>query len=73
MAGLCRDLGIEMVAEMVEDRRYLPLIEECGIRYAQGYLFGRPEADVAAFVPREAIRARRFEPRRPGAAGVARL
>ena len=57
MARLCSDLGIDTIAEMVEDRRYLPVIEECGIRYAQGYLYGKPEADIAAFIR---PRARRF-------------
>jgi EAL domain-containing protein (putative c-di-GMP-specific phosphodiesterase class I) len=49
MAGLCRELGVDTIAEMVEDESYLPLLKECGIRYAQGYLFGRPEADPRAF------------------------
>jgi EAL domain-containing protein (putative c-di-GMP-specific phosphodiesterase class I) len=61
MAGLCRDLKIETIAEMVEDRRYLPVIEDCGIRYAQGYLFGKPEADIAHFLPPERPRARRMD------------
>jgi EAL domain-containing protein (putative c-di-GMP-specific phosphodiesterase class I) len=72
MAGLCRDLEIEMIAEMVEDRRYLPLIDDCGIRYAQGYLFGRPETDIAHFLPAERPRARRVEAKRPGAGGAVR-
>jgi EAL domain-containing protein (putative c-di-GMP-specific phosphodiesterase class I) len=72
MAGLCRDLEIEMIAEMVEDRRYLPLLEDCGIRYAQGYLFGRPEADIGHFLPPERPRARRMEAKRPGASAITR-
>jgi EAL domain-containing protein (putative c-di-GMP-specific phosphodiesterase class I)/GGDEF domain-containing protein len=60
MSGLCRELGIDMIAEMVEDRRYLPLLEECGIRYAQGYLYGKPDADIATFANPSAPRARRF-------------
>ena len=72
MAGLCRELRIEMIAEMVEDRRYLPLIEECGIRYGQGYLFGKPEADVSSFLPQPRTRIRRFEVHQPSQPGYGR-
>ena len=72
MAGLCRELRIEMIAEMVEDRRYLPLIEECGIRYGQGYLFGKPEADVSSFLPQPRTRVRRFEVHQPSQPGYGR-
>jgi EAL domain-containing protein (putative c-di-GMP-specific phosphodiesterase class I)/GGDEF domain-containing protein len=67
MAGLCRDLEVEMIAEMVEDQRYLPLLDECGIRYGQGYLFGKPQTDIAAFKRPdrpEPVRARRMDTRR---------
>jgi PAS domain S-box-containing protein len=50
MAALCHDLEIDMIAEMVEDERYLALLEECGIRYAQGYHYGRPHADLHGFL-----------------------
>jgi EAL domain-containing protein (putative c-di-GMP-specific phosphodiesterase class I) len=63
MAGLCHALHVEVIAEMVEERHYLPLLEECGIRYAQGYLFGRPDVDVAAFDGGERRYARRFRKR----------
>ncbi len=49
MAALCHDLEIDMIAEMVEDERYLALLEECGIRYAQGYHYGRPHPDLRSF------------------------
>ncbi len=51
MAALCHELKIDMIAEMVEDERYLTLLEECGIRYAQGYHYGRPHADLHSFEP----------------------
>lgn len=49
MAALCTELGIESVAEMVEDASYLPVLVECRIPLAQGYLFGRPSFDIAEF------------------------
>lgn len=42
MAGLCCDLGIAVVAEMVEDEQTASLLRECGVRFGQGYLFGKP-------------------------------
>jgi EAL domain-containing protein (putative c-di-GMP-specific phosphodiesterase class I) len=49
MAALCAELGVETVAEMVEDASYLPVLVECGIPLAQGYLFGRPSFDIGDF------------------------
>ncbi len=49
MAGLCNDLGITTVAEMVEDRKSLDFLRDCGVGYAQGYLFGRPSLDISSF------------------------
>ncbi len=49
MAGLCHDLGIATVAEMVEDRHSLAFLRACGIGYGQGFLFGRPSLDIGAF------------------------
>lgn len=40
--GLCRELGIATIAEMVEDEACLAVVRDCGIDLAQGYLFGRP-------------------------------
>jgi len=51
MAALCTDLGILSVAEMVEDASYLPVLAECAIPLAQGYLFGRPSFDIFDFDP----------------------
>jgi EAL domain-containing protein (putative c-di-GMP-specific phosphodiesterase class I) len=47
--GLCRDLGIATVAEMIDDETGLKFIRDCGVQYAQGYLFGRPSTDLHAF------------------------
>jgi EAL domain-containing protein (putative c-di-GMP-specific phosphodiesterase class I) len=49
MAALCNDLGIEVVAEMVEDNASVAFLRQCGIDYGQGYLFGRPSLDIADF------------------------
>ncbi len=51
LAELCRRLGVETVAEMVEDRDDLEFVRGCGIDHVQGYLFGRPAADISAFNP----------------------
>jgi EAL domain-containing protein (putative c-di-GMP-specific phosphodiesterase class I) len=49
MASLCVDLGIEVVAEMVEDDASVAFLRQCGVDYGQGYLFGRPSLDIADF------------------------
>ena len=49
MAGLCNDLGIATVAEMVEEEDCLGFLRQCGIAFGQGYLFGRPNADITTF------------------------
>jgi EAL domain-containing protein (putative c-di-GMP-specific phosphodiesterase class I) len=42
MVGLCRDLGIGTVAEMVETEAQAQALRELEIDYGQGHLFGRP-------------------------------
>jgi EAL domain-containing protein (putative c-di-GMP-specific phosphodiesterase class I) len=49
LVGLCRDLGVETVAEMVDDEKGLKFIRECGVQYVQGYLFGKPNTDIKSF------------------------
>ena len=49
MATLCKNLGIETIAEMVDSKQGLDFVRKCGITYAQGYLFGKPNADTKAF------------------------
>lgn len=43
---LARDLGAETVAEMVEDEPMLNLCTDLGVTYGQGFLFGRPKAQI---------------------------
>ena len=49
LVSLCRDLGVETIAEMVDDEKRLKFIRECGVQYVQGYLFGKPNRDIKTF------------------------
>lgn len=49
LTNLCHDLGVITVAEMVGDQKSLEFVRDCGIQYAQGYLFGRPSTDIRTF------------------------
>ena len=48
LVALCRDLGVGIIAEMIEDERDMRFARGCGIDYLQGYLFGRASPDIAA-------------------------
>ena len=50
MATLCRETGIETIAEMVEDQPLAKFLAECGIDNGQGWFFGKPGPDPEAFV-----------------------
>jgi len=39
-------LGVETVAEMVENEKTVATVKECGIGFAQGYYFGRPSIEI---------------------------
>lgn len=43
---LCNDLGIETIAEWVETEEQAEFLKSLGVTYAQGYLFGRPNAGI---------------------------
>ncbi|MBA4803296.1 MAG: EAL domain-containing protein [Brevundimonas sp.] len=45
LAGLCGDLGLESIAEMVETEDQARVVRELGVTHGQGWLFGRPEAE----------------------------
>lgn len=52
VAGLCHDLGITTIAEMIEDDEQADMLRDSGVRYGQGYLFGKPAFDVGVFAAR---------------------
>ncbi|HLF58375.1 MAG TPA: sensor domain-containing phosphodiesterase [Alphaproteobacteria bacterium] len=49
IANLCHDLKIATIAEMIEQEKTIKLLQSCGVRYGQGYLFGRPSLDITSF------------------------
>ncbi|MBM3510694.1 MAG: EAL domain-containing protein [Alphaproteobacteria bacterium] len=46
MASLCADIGIDTIAEMVEDEPVAKFLIEACVKYGQGYLFGKPAPGV---------------------------
>jgi len=46
-----RQLGLEVVAEYVESAATVEALRELGVEYAQGYYFGRPEAQLPPLKP----------------------
>lgn len=42
MVTMCRELNIVTIGEMVEDKELADLLWECGVRFGQGYYFGKP-------------------------------
>ena len=49
LVGLCRDLRVETIAEMIEDEKDFEFVRKCRVQYVQGYLFGKPSPDVTSF------------------------
>jgi PAS domain S-box-containing protein len=69
MVGLCGDLSIATIAEMIETEAQAERLTRLGVRYGQGYLFGRPAptpavADTAVrkVPPKSTVFARRKGP-----------
>lgn len=50
VVGLCHDLGVATIAEMVEDKKCVTMLQKCGVKLGQGYMFGRPSFDINTFV-----------------------
>jgi EAL domain-containing protein (putative c-di-GMP-specific phosphodiesterase class I) len=44
LAGLCRELKITSIAQMVENKETVHALRQVGVECGQGFLFGRPEA-----------------------------
>jgi len=62
MISVCRELGIDIVAEGVETPQELDVLAGAGVRYVQGFLFSRPV--LGRFVRDEELE---FQPRHQGA------
>ncbi len=61
---LCHDLGSEVVAEGIETNEELEVVRESGVRFAQGYLLGRPSPSaIPPELEADASAARRRFPR----------
>ena len=43
-------LDITTIGEMVEDEKAAALLWECGIKFGQGYLFGKPTVDAETLI-----------------------
>lgn len=50
VAGLCRDLNVTTIGEMVEDEKAAAMLWEAGVKFGQGYLFGKPEVDETTII-----------------------
>ncbi len=48
IANLARDLGIKTIAEFVESKSSLGLVESAGVDYAQGYFIQHPRPDLSS-------------------------
>ncbi len=44
--GLVNEMGIESIAEFVQDEASAQLLYEMGVTHAQGYFFGKPDKDI---------------------------
>jgi len=49
IAGVARGFGKRLIAEYVETESTLPLLQQYGVHYAQGFLVGRPQPAEVAF------------------------
>ena len=58
-AELCRELGVETVAEMIETEETAKLVAELGVVLGQGWLFGKPVTKPVKLEPPAPILARR--------------
>jgi len=49
LVDLCHEINVEVVGEMIETDEMRELITKAGFDFAQGYLFGKPEADISLY------------------------
>lgn len=50
ISRMCAELDITSVGERVETQNELRILQQTGVRYAQGFLFGQPQIDEDFFV-----------------------
>lgn len=52
-----RELGFALIAEQIEERDQAVMLNDLGVQYGQGYLFGRPNLDYSQFYakPKERV------------------
>ncbi len=48
---IARHINTQLVAEQIETKEQLQCLRQLGVRYGQGYLFGRPSADLPGVEP----------------------
>lgn len=56
VVGICRELGVDLLAEGVETAEELATLRELGLRYFQGFYFARPAFQALAEVPAALLR-----------------
>jgi EAL domain-containing protein (putative c-di-GMP-specific phosphodiesterase class I) len=50
LTQMCKDLGIEVIAEYVEEQAQADILREMGVDFGQGFLFGKAES-APSFTP----------------------
>lgn len=58
--GMCRDLNVETIAEMVEDEKTAAMLRATGVQYGQGYVFGKPSFEIDSFFAQKKPREERL-------------
>jgi EAL domain-containing protein (putative c-di-GMP-specific phosphodiesterase class I) len=51
MVQMCSELGISTIAEMIETKEQAGSLIGLGVGYGQGYLYGKPQAEIASAMP----------------------
>ncbi|MBF0166711.1 MAG: sensor domain-containing phosphodiesterase [Alphaproteobacteria bacterium] len=51
LTELCTRLGVETIAEMIDTPETLSFVRDCRCDYVQGFLFGKPSANISEFNP----------------------
>jgi len=51
LVELCHRLGTKTIAEMIDEADGLNFVQDCGVDYVQGFLFGRPSPKLKDFAP----------------------